>query len=77
VAGFCGNGNEPSGAIKGCKFFDYVSDYQLLRANAAVWSYLQFFRECISITFVVSCRSWRRRRRWEDNIKIDFTENGV
>jgi hypothetical protein len=27
LAGFCGNGNEPSGSIKGWEFLDQLSDY--------------------------------------------------
>jgi hypothetical protein len=31
MAGFCEHGNEPSGFIKKARFFDRLSDYQLLK----------------------------------------------
>jgi hypothetical protein len=33
VAGFSGHSNEPAGYIKGGKFFDQLSDYQLLKKD--------------------------------------------
>jgi hypothetical protein len=40
MAGFCENGNEPSGSIKGREFLDYLSDCQLLKKDSAPWCYL-------------------------------------
>jgi hypothetical protein len=38
VVGFCENGNEPSGSIRGGKFLDYLRNYQLLK-DSAPWSW--------------------------------------
>jgi hypothetical protein len=40
VAGCCENGNVPSGSIKGGKFLDLQSDYQILKKDSAQLSYL-------------------------------------
>jgi hypothetical protein len=36
VAGSCEHGNEPSGSIKGGKFLDWLSDYQLLKKDCSL-----------------------------------------
>jgi hypothetical protein len=38
VAGSCEHGNEPSGSIKVGEFLDYLSNYQLLNRDCALWS---------------------------------------
>jgi hypothetical protein len=40
--GCCENGNEPSGSIKGRKYFDYLSVSDLVKDSAS-WSYLMKF----------------------------------
>jgi hypothetical protein len=38
LEGSCEHGDEPSGPIKGRKFLDEVSDYQLLKKDSSPWS---------------------------------------
>jgi len=38
VAVSCEHGNEPSGSIKGAKFLDQLSNYQLLKKDPAQWN---------------------------------------
>jgi hypothetical protein len=38
VAGSCEHDTEPSGSIEGGKFFDHLSDYQVLKKDSAPWS---------------------------------------
>jgi hypothetical protein len=38
VAGFCEEGNEPSGSINGGKFLDQFKEYQLFKMDSAPWS---------------------------------------
>jgi hypothetical protein len=39
VAGSCEHDHEPSGSIKEGEFLDYLSDYQLLKKDSALWSW--------------------------------------
>jgi len=39
VTGFCEQGNETSVSIKGEKFLDHLSDYQVLMKDYVPWSY--------------------------------------
>jgi hypothetical protein len=38
VAGFCGHDNGRSDFIKGMKFLDKLSDYQLLKKGSTPWT---------------------------------------
>jgi hypothetical protein len=40
VADYCEYGNESSGFIKGGEFLDQLRDYELLRKDSVLWSYL-------------------------------------
>jgi hypothetical protein len=40
VAGSCEHGSGHSVSIKGAKFLDQLSDYELLKEDSAPWSYL-------------------------------------
>jgi len=37
VAGCCEHGNKTLGSIKGSKFFDWLSDYHLLKKDPVLW----------------------------------------
>jgi hypothetical protein len=37
MAGLCENGNETFCSIKGEEFFDYLSDYEILKKDSAPW----------------------------------------
>jgi hypothetical protein len=43
VTGGCEYSNEASGSIKGGKFLDCLSDYQLLKRGSALWGQLSHF----------------------------------
>jgi len=40
VVGSCEHSSESWGAIKGEGFLDQLSDYQLVKKDSALWSYL-------------------------------------
>jgi hypothetical protein len=39
MASCCGDGNEPSGSMKGGEFLDQLCDHRILK-DSATWSYL-------------------------------------
>jgi hypothetical protein len=38
VAGCCEHDNEPLGSVQGGEFFDWLSDFQLLKKDSVPWS---------------------------------------
>lgn len=44
VVGFCERNNEHSGSVKGRKFFEYLSEYWLLKDSVHGVNYLQIYR---------------------------------
>jgi hypothetical protein len=54
VAGSCKHSNEPLGSIKGGGFLDFLSDYQLLRKDFALWSLLSWLVGQLSLRAYVN-----------------------
>jgi hypothetical protein len=51
VAGISEHSNEPAGSIKGGKFFDQLSGYQLLKKDSAPRDYTYLDKEGIASLF--------------------------
>jgi hypothetical protein len=63
VPSSCKHGNEPVGSVKGRKFFDQLSDYQLPKKDSALWNELVMVPS-LTLTDAINVESKNRYLSW-------------